>query len=313
MTSEAEIFDYSSAANPLHQGLIGPIPYRRFSPRFFEQPGTMVSGFDLSEDLGTEYPATSPALLASFVRIASSEPTLTTRALATGQVFYVHRGAGRTTYDGQALEWATGDVIAIPGSAPVEHRVTEDSAFYWVHDEPLLRYLGVTEVSPRFAPTLYSKASYLTVLEELTTDPVKSKANRVSALLANSNFPQTRTITQSIWTMLGVLPQGDVQPPHRHESVAIDFVIDCEPGCYTTIGTELDEAGFIANGHREDWVPGASFVTPPGYWHSHHNESGAHAHVLPIQDAGLHTYLRTLEITFSHPHADGSSHISQQP
>lgn len=26
-----------------------------------------------------------------------------------------------------------------------------------------------------------------------------------------------------------------------------------------------------------------------GYWHSHHNESGEDAHVLPIQDAGLHT------------------------
>ena len=46
-------------------------------------------------------------------------------------------------------------------------------------------------------------------------------------------------------------------------------------------------------------MAGAAFVTPPGYWHSHHNESGADAYVLPIQDAGLHTYLRTLDILFS--------------
>ena len=44
---------------------------------------------------------------------------------------------------------------------------------------------------------------------------------------------------------------------------------------------------------------GAAFVTPSGYWHSHHNESNADADVLPIQDAGLQTYLRTLDIAFS--------------
>ena len=41
----------------------------------------------------------------------------------------------------------------------------------------------------------------------------------------------------------------------------------------------------IKNGHRENWVSGASFITPAGYWHSRHNESGEDAHVLPIQDA----------------------------
>jgi hypothetical protein len=51
-------------------------------------------------------------------------------------------------------------------------------------------------------------------------------------------------------------------------------------------------------------VDGASFITPAGYWHSHHNESGEDAHVLPIQDAGLHTYLRTLDILYSHPSHD---------
>lgn len=312
-TSEAQLFDYSSAANPEQQGLIQAVPYRNFSPSFFEQPGTLISPLDLSGDIGTRYPATSPSLLASFVRIAVDDPILTTNALTTGQVLYVYRGSGETKSHGRSLQWQAGDVMALPGSGPVEHVAREDSAFYWVHDEPLLRYLGVTEVSPRFAPTLYEKAGYLNLLDEIMADPIKSKANRVSALLANSNFPETRTITQSVWTMLGILPKGDVQFPHRHESVAIDFVIDCQPGCYTMIGTELDEAGFISNGHREDWSPGASFVTPPGHWHSHHNESGAHAHVLPIQDAGLHTYLRTLEITFSHPHDDGTSHISREP
>jgi gentisate 1,2-dioxygenase len=113
--------------------------------------------------------------------------------------------------------------------------------------------------------------------------------------------------------MFGLLPKGAVQYPHRHESVALDFVISCKPGCYTMIGTELGPDGMIINGHREDWKPGASFITPAGYWHSHHNESGEDAHVLPIQDAGLHTYLRTLDILYSHPDHDRTAHISQKP
>jgi gentisate 1,2-dioxygenase len=40
-------------------------------------------------------------------------------------------------------------------------------------------------------------------------------------------------------------------------------------------------------------------VTPPGWWHSHHNESDEDAIVLPVQDAGLHTYLQTLDIQFA--------------
>ena len=50
-----------------------------------------------------------------------------------------------------------------------------------------------------------------------------------------------------------------------------------------------------------DGEPGGACVTPPGKWHSHHNETGRDAHLIPIQDAGLHTYLRTLDIRFSSP------------
>jgi gentisate 1,2-dioxygenase len=64
------------------------------------------------------------------------------------------------------------------------------------------------------------------------------------------------------------------------------------------IGESIDEEGHIKDPKRADWSPGSAFVTPPGLWHSHHNESGSPAHLMPIQDAGLHTYLRTLEIKF---------------
>jgi len=43
---------------------------------------------------------------------------------------------------------------------------------------------------------------------------------------------------------------------------------------------------------------------------THTNEFGADAHVLPIQDAGLQEFLRTLEIKFSHIEPDGAVHVT---
>jgi hypothetical protein len=65
------------------------------------------------------------------------------------------------------------------------------------------------------------------------------------------------------------------------------------------LGTPWAATGAIVDPIRVDWEPGAAFVTPPGLWHSHHNESGRPARILPIQDAGLHTYLRSLDIRFT--------------
>jgi gentisate 1,2-dioxygenase len=98
--------------------------------------------------------------------------------------------------------------------------------------------------------------------------------------------------------MFGSIAPDARQLAHRHQSVALDFVVDAKPGVYTLLGSELNEDGTIQDPLRIDWVKGAAFVMPPGYWHEHVNESGAEAIVMPIQDAGLHSYLRTLDIRF---------------
>jgi hypothetical protein len=46
--------------------------------------------------------------------------------------------------------------------------------------------------------------------------------------------------------------------------------------------------------------------------HSHHNETGVPAWVLPMQDAGLYTYQRTLDIRFSLPPASKSEDDSKK-
>ena len=311
LTREALYYDYASTANPIFSGLIPPVPYHSFSPDFFQQKASGILPLDVSEKMKCPGPATSPALLANFVRIVKG--TLKTNALATSQLFFVFQGSGRTEACGRTIEWKQGDFMVFTAHGEAIHHTDGEAGFYWVHDAPLLRYLGVTATEERFQPTVFEHSKAAAKLEQIANDPVTNQANRVSVLLANSNFPQTRTITHTLWAMFGLLPKGKVQYPHRHESVALDFVISCKPGCYTMIGTELNSEGMIKNGHRENWVSGASFITPAGYWHSHHNESGEDAHVLPIQDAGLHTYLRTLDILYSHPSHDKTPYISQRP
>jgi gentisate 1,2-dioxygenase len=93
----------------------------------------------------------------------------------------------------------------------------------------------------------------------------------------------------------------DIQVPQRYQSVALDLIIDCKPGCYTLAGKELDAHGRINDPERVDWKPASAFVTPPGLWYAHYNESGAPAYLLPIQDAGLQTYPRTLDSRFGDP------------
>lgn len=62
------------------------------------------------------------------------------------------------------------------------------------------------------------------------------------------------------------------------------------------MGSELDEEGNIINPIKMPWKGGVMFATPPGLWHSHHNDGDTDAYVLPIQDAGLLLYQRILGI-----------------
>lgn len=55
-----------------------------------------VIPFDLAAQIGVEYAATSPNLLASFVRVLKGE-SVDTSARATSQAFYVIRGSGESS------------------------------------------------------------------------------------------------------------------------------------------------------------------------------------------------------------------------
>jgi gentisate 1,2-dioxygenase len=297
-------FDYREAANPIRAGLTEPIRLHQWSARIHASGPTAILPLDLSPELGCPGPATSPALAAHFLRILPGE-SLEAAASATSSLFAVLRGRGRLERPGDAngpelqLAWGSGDLVVLP-AGPTPLLVAEaESVLYWVHDGPLLRYLGVEPRWPRFRPCHYTAERLEQELQALLADPGAARANRLSLLLGHADLPASRTVTHTLWAMQGLLPAGAVQAPHRHQSVALDLILDCDPGCYTLVGTELDSHGQILRPHRIDWQSGGSFVTPPGYWHAHGNESGRTARLLPIQDAGLHTYLRSLDIRFA--------------
>ena len=296
--AKGQLFDYRKAANPVRSGLTEPIGYYQWDPALHSTGPTAILPLDRSESLGCAAPATSPALAAHFLRILPGEG-LKAAADATSSLFYVLRGQGQLQYGSKQLDWGQGDLFVLPaGDTPILH-ANKESILYWVHDGPLLTYLGVEANRARFEPTHYPAQVLQTELEALLADPSSARSNRLSLLLANTDLPSTRTVTHTLWAMLGVVPAGAVQPPHRHQSVALDLIIDCDPGCYTLVGSELAADGTIRNPFRVNWQSGGAFITPPGHWHAHVNESGLIARLLPIQDSGLHTYLRSLDIRFA--------------
>ncbi|KAG0631358.1 hypothetical protein M758_1G247100 [Ceratodon purpureus] len=299
------IFEYTSSANP---DMI-PIPIQKLDATEHMSGPSRVTALDISKEIGIQdYPATSPNLLASFVRICVGE-SVTTNACATSQAFYVIHGRGRSQSGLGVVEWSTGDLFVLPSSSeemPCTHFCLGDeeagsggAGLYWVSDAPLLSYLGVVPKVQKFKPAYFSRKLLLDNVENVRHEPGAKHRNRLGILLGNKLTPETKTLTHVLWSLLNVLPPGEVQRPHRHNSVALDLAVKAAPGTYTLMGKELDSHGWVKDPIRADWTTGSIFITPPGWWHSHHNDSQEEAWVLPIQDAGLYTHQRTLDIRFS--------------
>lgn len=328
-SQDAQIFEYGSAANPDMK----PIPVVVHPAELHESGATRVIPFDVSDALEIEhdYACTSPNLLASFLRINVGDGIATEASNATSQAFYVIRGSGHTTVvtqsqsDGnitnadndtpgdETISWTTGDLFVVPVTpSEMLHVCTSveshgGAALYWIHDEPLMNYLGATPNVRKFEPTLYKKDRLLEKVEEIRHETGECHTkNRLGVLLGNAKCAQTKTLTHVLWSLLNSIPGHSVQRPHRHNSVALDLCVSAavpEAGSssgavYTLMGKEIDSDGFIVDPIRCDWIPGSAFMTPPGWWHSHHNESDDVAWVLPVQDAGLYTHQRTLDIRF---------------
>ena len=265
------ICEYASAVNPI----IPQVPAAIFPASLYEDGPSREIPLDLSSELGhTPWPATSPNLLASFVRVRAGE-TVTLSIVATSLMCFVIRGAGETRSSGAAshVSWSTGDVFTLPSTAAsCVHSAREDAVLYTVHDAPLLRYLGCVPSEARFPGAHYTRARLEAEVELVRHAPGAAHRNRLGVLLSNAaTDSETRTLTHVLWGLLNSLPPRTRQPPHRHNSVALDLaVLGAAPeseGVYTLMGPELGEDGWVRDPIKRVWRTGAMFVTPPGWWH----------------------------------------------
>jgi gentisate 1,2-dioxygenase len=290
---QAMTWEYAAAASPD----LADIPIRAFPSQLHEEGETRIIGLDLSEIIGTPYSATTPNLMANYLRICQNDK-IQTAVQASSEVFFVMRGRGRTETDRGILTWQQGDAFTLPTNSGMTHSADEDTALFWVHDAPMLQYIGAIPATPRFEPTYYSKSYLDREITRVREAGIRENRNRNGVILGNPVSEKTRTMTPTMWSLYNLLPKGATQQPHRHNSVAIDLAVYAESGTYTLIGKEIDAAGNIINPVKAEWKPNTVFVTPPGLWHSHHNHSSNDAYVFPVQDAGMQIYMRTLAIQF---------------
>lgn len=302
LTRDAGVVEYSKAANPIASGATPPMPIHEFDPVDLSALRTGVTPLDLSFQLRCPGPATSPGLVANFVTIRAGE-TLKTEAAATSQLWFARCGSGVIETGETTIPYGARDIVTLPAAGGALHHAKSDTVWYWVHDAPLLRYLGAVPSERRFEPTLWQWDRVKAEVDAAAADPMAKQRSRISVLLSHNNFPQTMTITHVLWAMVGVLPAGANQLPHRHQSVALDYIIDCPAGCCTKVAEHVDGEGNLIDPIVVPWKSGGAFTTPPGWWHSHHNSTGQDAYLMPIQDAGLHTMLRTLDIRFHRDNA----------
>lgn len=242
-------------------------------------------------------PANSSNLMVSYVEICEDDNIILHR-YATSHIFYVIKGFGETQSDDHKICWQSGDIFVLPYyEGGIYNHAFEHSVLFWVNDSILLEYLGC---APRHSifNTCYFRHD---VLKEQLETLSKISENRCGILLGIPETQNTtKTITPTLWCLYNKLPKNSVQKAHKHNSIAIDFCIECkENSVYTLVGQEIGTDGCIVDGEKVYWKPGCCFITPPGLWHSHHNTSDQDAYILPIQDAGLHTHLGTLDIQFS--------------
>jgi len=116
-------WEYSAAATPD----LNDVPIQPFPASLHEQGETRVIALDLSKELETPYLATSPNLLANYIRICTGEK-ITTTVAATSEVYFVLRGSGRTETEEGSISWQQGDAFTLPCNQGATHFADEDSA-----------------------------------------------------------------------------------------------------------------------------------------------------------------------------------------
>lgn len=288
-------------------------------PKYFEYTSAAMPVIDELQPvvISPENPndsITTPNLFARYFTFNNKSDTLVDNlSEATSHEYYVVQGSGKTIIKNKGrpieIKWNKGDVFTIPfTSDKVTHVAFEDQTmFFTVDDSPLVKFLNCKPAECRFLPCHFKNDDMLKQIDIFNKQDGADKRNRNGILLTNNQMVDEKlnTLTHTMWSLLNSINANTIQKAHRHNSIAIDLCIDVDEEAsnkgqvYTLMGKTLDNNNNIVDPVKMVWKKNSTFTTPPGWWHSHHNESDKPAWVFPVQDAGLHTYMRTLNIQFS--------------
>jgi gentisate 1,2-dioxygenase len=289
-TRRARYFDSSNAFALKYP----PVPCHQFlSERdraFAPATGTALIPLDLSEKLGTDFPATTPLILTRYLRIRAGD-TLATQFKASGELYYVIAGSGETRSGADKIAWRPGDVFCLPGGEKTTHVARDSDCVLWlITNEPELAFEHLEPPAPGNAVTGAVHYPAAEIAHQLERVGEKLKGQKIAGLalvFSSADQARSRNILPSLTLAVNQLPPGDFQRPHRHNSAAVTLSIKGRD-CHSMIG-----------GRRVDWQEHAVMVTPPGEVHSHHNDGDEQMVCLIVQDGGLYYHCRTMGFEFA--------------
>jgi gentisate 1,2-dioxygenase len=245
---------------------------------------------DMSATLLTPYAATTPLLLAKYIRVRDGQH-IDAKFHASAEIYYVIQGTGLSSQNnGTTLGWNAGDLFCLPGGALTTHRATlGDAVLYSVTDEPLLAFCGVAPLSPPDAPleaVLYSAARMARELQALYSRSLGPATAGRALFLTSSKREASRTCTPALTMTLNAVLPGESQPAHRHNAAAIVFIM--QGG---SVSSTIGDQTFV-------WDQASVLLTPPNATHSHANAGRQSGVALIVQDGGLHYHCRTMGFEF---------------
>ncbi len=251
--------------------------------------GTACINLDLQAVLGTSYPATTPNLLAKYLRVAAGE-SLTIAPDASGEVYFALQGDAVIAKRADSIEAREGDVICLPGGGETTITATSgDCVVYSVTDEPALAWLGARapdEGQSRVAAVHYPASEIDACLNSVHDRVTDERLTGKFVLFSGPGAAETNTVTRTISLAMNSLEAGGTQEAHRHNAVAL------------TLCLQGEHVYSLVDGARSDWHQHAVLITPPASLHSHHNEGNKRMLSLVAQDGGLFYNARTVGFSF---------------
>jgi len=266
---------------------------------------------DQSSALGSPVPATTPLMLARYLRLSSDhhdQPLVipAEEGRNSGAIWYVISGEGTTEQCGDQFHWGSGDVFMTVGGADITlHTEAPSDALLWcVDNSPMLAHEHVMALPPNTSPGAaaprrvplpvplpvhFPAAEIERQHETLFSTRANDTTSGFALIFSSEAHERSRNLLPTLTLSLNTLPAGEVQRPHRHNSAAITLVL-AGAECSTRV-----------DGVRCDWLPSRTLITPPGALHSHHNDDtqGGRARFLIVQDGGLYYLGRTMGFSFA--------------